>query len=65
MFKADRHLEALELNKILVRLADFTACEDAKNMALELKPESNLNLARALLAQTNDAHILLARFGGP
>ncbi len=65
MLKADRHLEALELNKILARLAEFTACEDAKNLALELLPESNLNLARALLAQTNDAHILLARFGGP
>lgn len=46
MLKADRHLEALELNKILARLAEFTACEDAKNLALELLPESNLNLAR-------------------
>ncbi len=61
----NRHYKALELNKILERLADFTACEDARFEALNLEPQSDIHLARALITQTSDAHILLARFGGP
>ncbi len=60
-----RHLNALELQKVLEMLALHTACEDAKNEALSLKPESNLNMAQALMNQTKDAHMMLARFGGP
>ena len=61
----NRHLKALELDKILERLAEYTACEDAKNTALSITPETDVSLARALMNQTRDAHMLLARFGGP
>lgn len=61
----DKHAKSLEFDKVLERLADFTGCDDARYDALHLKPESNLDLARALLNQTIDAHMLLARFGGP
>jgi len=61
----NRHFKALELDKILERLADFTACDDARLEALNLEPRSDLNLARAGLKQTGEAHMLLARFGGP
>ncbi len=60
-----RHYKALELDKILEHLAGFTACEDARFQALNLSPQSDINLARALIKQTEDAHMLLARFGGP
>lgn len=60
-----RHIAALETGKVLERLAAFTACDDARENALHLKPETNLDLANALLNQTKDAHMLLARFGGP
>lgn len=63
--KMSRHQTALEFDKILMRLADFTACEDARELALSLRPESDLDLAQASLNQTRDAHMLLARFGGP
>ncbi|MBQ2774583.1 MAG: endonuclease MutS2 [Clostridia bacterium] len=63
--KIDRHLMALEFDKILARLADYTACPDARELALSLRPESDLHLAQSLLNQTRDAHMLLARFGGP
>ena len=46
-------------------LAGHVSCEDAKIMARELKPESSLPLAQSMLNQTTDAHMLLARFGGP
>ncbi|MBQ2904744.1 MAG: endonuclease MutS2 [Clostridia bacterium] len=61
----DKHAKSIEFDKVLERLAEFTSCDDARYNALHLKPESNLDLARALLSQTVDAHMLLARFGGP
>lgn len=61
----DKHAKSIEFDKVLERLADFTSCDDARYDATHLKPESNLDLARALLNQTVDAHTLLARFGGP
>ncbi len=61
----DKHAKSLEFDKVLEKLADFTGCDDARYEATHLKPESNLELARALLNQTVDAHMLLARFGGP
>ena len=61
----DKHAKSLEFDKVLERLADFTGCDDARYEATHLRPESNLELARALLNQTIDAHMLLARFGGP
>ena len=60
-----KHHLALELDKVLLRLADFTACPDAREAALALQPETDLHLAQALMNQTRDAHMLLARFGGP
>lgn len=61
----NKHYLALDFDKVLERLADFAACPDAKEAALNLKPESNLDLANVLMNQTKDAHMLLARFGGP
>lgn len=61
----NRHHKSLELDKVLQMLAAHASCEDAKQMALELKPEPNLDSAQALMNQTRDAHMLLARFGGP
>ena len=61
----ERNSKALEFDKVLEKLAEFTGCEDARYEALHLKPETDINLAKALLASTLDAHTLLARFGGP
>lgn len=61
----NRHYRSLELDKILEMLASHATCADAKELALALTPQTDLYLARALLKQTEDAHMLLARFGGP
>lgn len=61
----NRHYKALELDKVLSRLAKFTCCEDSREKAFSLMPESNLDLAQSLMNQTVDAHMLMARFGGP
>lgn len=61
----NKHLTVLELPKVLSRLADFTSCEDARELAENLKPETNIDLAKVLLKQTDDAHMLMAKFGAP
>ncbi len=61
----NKHHIALELNKVLSKLADFTSCEDARYLAEHLTPETSLDLAKVLLKQTDDAHSLMAKFGAP
>lgn len=61
----NRHHLALELDKVLELLVQHTSCEDARLAALNLEPQSELASAQALMNQTRDAHMLLARFGGP
>ena len=61
----NRHYKALELDKILDLLAGETGCADAAAMARGLEPEIELSEVRRLLAETGDAHMLMARFGSP
>lgn len=61
----NKHHIALELPKVLARLAEFTSCEDARYLAENLRPETNIDLAKVLLKQTDDAHMLMAKFGAP
>ncbi len=61
----NRHYKSIELDKVLAMLAHHTTCDDAKELALNLEPQSNISLAQALVNQTRDAYDLLARFGGP
>lgn len=61
----NKHYNSLELPKILEMLSAFTSCEDARENALNLKPEHNLKMAEALLKQTDDAYMLMAKFGAP
>ena len=61
----NKNYEALELDKILQLLAEETSCEDAKQLALEIKPTSDFVEVCTLLNQTEDASSLLARFGAP
>lgn len=65
MSELNRHLKSLELDKVLEMLAAHTSCDDARQLATELRPANSLDEAQALMNQTNDAHMLLARFGGP
>ena len=61
----NKHHKSLELDKVLELLASYTSCDDAHELALSLVPQTDLDSARALMNQTRDAHMLLARFGGP
>ena len=61
----NKHYIALELDKVLEKLAAFAAAGDTKEMALALRPAEDLEDAEKLLQKTVDAHMLMARFGAP
>ena len=61
----NRHYKTLELDKILERLAALTTIDDAREMALSLEPQFDLNKVQLLLQQTDDAVALSGRFGAP
>ncbi len=63
--KMNKHYHALELDKILTRVADLTSCEDAREMALAITPSTGLFEVNELLKETSDAHSLSGRFGTP
>ena len=60
-----RHWSALELDKILERLAQEAASPAAAEAARALTPQTGLSNVQALLDETWDAYTLLAKFGAP
>lgn len=61
----DKNYKTLELDAVLNMLANECSCDDARDMALSLKPVSKMSEAELLLTQTEDAFSLFARFGAP
>lgn len=61
----NRHYRALELDKILKMLAAETTCDDSRLLAEQLEPIPNLKKAAELLKETDDAYVLIGRFGTP
>ncbi|MDD2956577.1 MAG: endonuclease MutS2 [Oscillospiraceae bacterium] len=61
----ERHYKALELDKILAMLADCTASDDARELALGLRPVTDLGEAKREMQMTADANMLSSRFGTP
>ncbi len=61
----NRDYIALDLDKVLEKLSSFVCSEDGKSEIEKLEPQTELSSAQALLNQTTDAHMLMARFGAP
>ena len=61
----NRHYHTLELEKILNMLKEETSIEEAGELALKLEPQYSLDKVEQLLTQTEDAHMLIGRFGAP
>ena len=61
----NRHYKTLELDKILEMLAEETSIEEAGELARAVEPVYDLNKVESLLTQTEDAHMLIGRFGAP
>ena len=57
--------KSLELDKILQQLANETTCADAAALAAEIEPDTDLKHVERLLQETDDAFVLMAKFGAP
>ena len=61
----NRHFRTLELDKILQLLAQETAIAEAGEQAIAIEPVFSLEQVELLQQQTEDAHMLIGRFGAP
>ena len=61
----NRHYQTLELDKILKMLAEETAIAEAAEDAMRIEPATSPEKTDLLLTQTEDAHMLIGRFGAP
>lgn len=61
----NRHFKALELDKILTLLAKETTIPDACELALKIEPSFGLFEVEESLKQTDDAYMLIGRYGAP
>jgi len=61
----NRHYHALELDKILEKLADLAGCEDSRAMALNTEPATTLREVSRQMGFTADAHRLNNEYGAP
>ncbi len=65
MSELNRHLKALEYDKIL-EMAMKRACnDDARDIIASVRPETSVNMAQNHIDMTENAYILLAKYGGP
>lgn len=60
-----KYMRSIELDKILRMVAQRAFCEDSRNLAEAMIPAAELDRAQQLLTETDDAYILMARFGSP
>ncbi len=60
-----KHAKVLELDSVLQKLAGECACEDAYNLALESVPQTDLNIVKRNLAETEAAYLLISKFSSP
>ncbi len=61
----EKTLRALELDKILARLADQAICSATKERCLALRPVTDIYEAEGLLAETTEAERLILKKGSP
>ncbi|MFR5047165.1 MAG: endonuclease MutS2 [Faecalispora sporosphaeroides] len=64
-YNVRRHSAAVELDKMLKLLAEQAASEDAAEQALALEPAVSTDEVRRRLQETDDAFVLMAKFGSP
>lgn len=61
----EKYCKALELDKVLQMLANLTCCEQAYNLALNIKPSSEYNYVLNEIQKTDDALNLSIKYGRP
>lgn len=62
---SEKYARILELDKILLQLSEYTCCEYAKELALKIKPSTNLSIVKDEIEKTNDTFYLASHYGTP
>ena len=65
MYDIEKHSRVLELDKILLMLADCCGCPTAKQQALAIRPSDDYDTVCERMKLTTDASELASRFGTP
>lgn len=60
-----KHAKTLELDAVLGKLASECASEDAYNNSLSIVPETDINIVKRNLAETESAYLLISKFSSP
>ena len=60
-----KHSTALELQKVLARLAECACCADTAELARNIEPGDDFGAVEREMTRTNDAYTLSMRFGSP
>lgn len=60
-----KYYKNLELNIILKKLSEMVDCDDAKDIILNLEPQTDLQKVKDLLKEAEDAYSLMARYSLP
>ncbi len=60
-----KHAKTLELDAVLQKLAGECASEDAYNLALKIVPQTDINIVKTNLAETESAYLLISKFTSP
>ncbi len=64
-YSADKSLKMLELDKILQLLSNEATLDDAKELSLNIKPDTDIKAVKKQLTATNDAYVFLAKYQAP
>lgn len=64
-YSIERYIKTLELDKILELLANEAALLDAKELARDLIPETDIAIVAKSLKETEDAYIFMSKYTAP
>ena len=64
-YDINKHAKTLELQAVLQKLAGETATEDAYNNALSIEPNTDINIVKRDLAETESAYVLISKYTSP
>lgn len=65
MYNIERYLKTLELDKILVLLANETNLSDSAELAQKIKPDTDIELVNRSLGETESAYNFMMRYTAP
>ena len=64
-YNIEKNIKTLELDKILQLLSDEATNTDAKEQALRIRPEGDIDTVNRILKETLDAYTFMARYSAP